>query len=81
MQCPPALQTCLLNRLVSDVPASRASHFPKLNRLVPMKRGTYRWEMDPVGPPEAHVQTIYASTYTANKTKGHGDLGCNRARA
>ena len=55
--------------LVSDVPAS-ASHFPKLNRLVPMKRGTYRWEMDPVGPPEAHVQTIYASTYTANKTKG-----------
>jgi len=55
--------------LVSDVPAS-ASHFPKLNRLVPMKRGTYRWEMDPVGPPEAHVQTVYASTYTANKAKG-----------
>ena len=55
--------------LVADVPRS-ASHFPKLNRLVPMARGTYRWEMDPVGPHEAHIQTVYASTYTANKAKG-----------
>jgi Polyketide cyclase / dehydrase and lipid transport len=55
--------------LVSDVPHS-ASFFPKLDRLVPMKRGVYRWEMEPVGPPEAHIQTVYASTYTANKAAG-----------
>ncbi len=55
--------------LLSDVPSS-ASHFPKVNQLVDMGEGVYRWEMEKVGTSQVNIQTIYASKYVANKTKG-----------
>ncbi len=55
--------------LLSDVPAS-VSHFPNVQQLVDMGRGVYRWEMEPVGTAQVHIQTVYASQYTSNKAKG-----------
>lgn len=55
--------------LLSDVPAS-VSHFPKVERLVDMGRGVYRWEMEPVGTPQVHIQTVYASRYVSKKSRG-----------
>ncbi len=55
--------------VVSDVPTS-AGFFPHLERLVPLGRGAYRWEMAPVGLAEAHIQTVYASQYRCSKAKG-----------
>lgn len=54
---------------LSDVPKS-ASFFPKLDRLVDLGDGVYRWEMEKIGIGQASLQTIYASKYTSNKTKG-----------
>jgi hypothetical protein len=55
--------------LLSDVPAS-AAHFPRLQRLVPTGRGQYQWVMEPVGPPELHLQTVYACDYRCSKAQG-----------
>ena len=55
--------------LLSDVPAS-ASHFPKVHKLVDLGSNTYRWEMEKIGLSQVNLQTIYASKYTSNKTKG-----------
>lgn len=55
--------------LLSDVPRS-ASHYPKLAQLVDLGQGAYRWEMEPVGSGPVHVQTVYASKYVSNKSKG-----------
>ena len=55
--------------LLSDVPAS-ASHFPKVDKLVDLGGGAYRWEMEKIGLAQINLQTIYASKYVSNKAKG-----------
>jgi carbon monoxide dehydrogenase subunit G len=55
--------------LLADVPAS-VSHFPKVDQLVDMGKGTYRWEMQKVGTAQVNIQTVYASQYVADKKKG-----------
>jgi len=54
---------------LSDVPRS-ASFFPKVDRLVDLGDGVYRWEMAKIGIAQISLQTIYASKYTSNKAKG-----------
>jgi carbon monoxide dehydrogenase subunit G len=55
--------------VLSDVPSS-ASHFPKVDRLVDLGDGAYRWEMEKIGIGSVNLQTVYASRYVANKAKG-----------
>jgi carbon monoxide dehydrogenase subunit G len=55
--------------LLSNVPAS-ASHFPKVNRLVDLGDGAFRWEMEKIGLAQINLQTIYASRYVSNRTRG-----------
>jgi len=54
---------------LSDVPTS-ASFFPKVEKLVDLGDGAYRWEMAKIGLPQINLQTIYASKYVANRAKG-----------
>lgn len=54
--------------IVSDVPWS-ASHFPKLDRLVDLGGGKYRWEMGKIGVDKYSFQTVYASKYTCDDAK------------
>ena len=55
--------------VLSDVPTS-ASFFPKVDKLVDLGSNTYRWEMEKIGVASLNLQTIYASKYVSNKTKG-----------
>ena len=55
--------------LLSDVPASVA-FFPKVDKLVDMGDGVYRWEMHKVGTAQVNLQTVYASKYTSDRKKG-----------
>ncbi len=55
--------------VLADVPTS-ASHFPKVDKLVDLGGGTYRWEMAKIGVAQIKLQTIYASKYVSNKAKG-----------
>ena len=55
--------------VLSDIPTS-ASFFPKVDKLVNLGDGAYRWEMAKIGTAQNHLQTIYASKYVANKTDG-----------
>jgi carbon monoxide dehydrogenase subunit G len=55
--------------VLSDVPIS-ASFFPKVDKLVDLGDGVYRWEMDKIGVASINLQTIYACKYTSNKAKG-----------
>ena len=55
--------------LLADVPAS-ASHFPKLDQLVDLGNGVYRWEMAKIGVAKFVLQTIYASKYVSDAAKG-----------
>ena len=55
--------------LLADIPSS-ASHFPKVAQLVDLGKGVYRWELEKIGAPQMHVQTVYASKYVADKKKG-----------
>ncbi len=55
--------------LLSDVPASVA-YFPKVHQLTDLGDGVYRWEMEKVGTAQVHIQTVYASKYVSNKSKG-----------
>jgi carbon monoxide dehydrogenase subunit G len=55
--------------VLSDVPTS-ASFFPKVDKLVDLGGGAYRWEMAKIGIAQINLQTIYASKYVANKAKG-----------
>jgi carbon monoxide dehydrogenase subunit G len=54
---------------LSDVPKS-ASFFPKVDQLVDLGDGVYRWEMAKIGIAQISLQTIYASKYMSNKAKG-----------
>lgn len=55
--------------VLANVPDS-ASHYPKVAKLIALGDGVYRWEMEPIGIGSVHLQTMYTSRYTANKTKG-----------
>ena len=55
--------------LLSDVPES-VSHFPKVDKLVDMGDGVYRWEMAKVGTAQVNIQTVYASKYVYDRKKG-----------
>ena len=55
--------------LLSDVPAS-VSHFPKVDKLTDLGDGVYKWEMQKVGTAQVNIQTVYASKYVSNKSKG-----------
>jgi carbon monoxide dehydrogenase subunit G len=55
--------------VLSDVPTS-ASFFPKVDKLVDLGDGGYRWEMEKIGVASVNLQTIYASKYVSNKAKG-----------
>jgi carbon monoxide dehydrogenase subunit G len=55
--------------VLSDVPES-VSHFPKVDRLVDLGDGVYRWEMQKIGIASANLQTIYASKYVSDRARG-----------
>ncbi len=55
--------------LLSNVPES-AGFFPKVDKLVDVGGGVYRWEMEKIGVASINLQTIYASKYVSNKAKG-----------
>ncbi|TNF60339.1 MAG: SRPBCC family protein [Burkholderiales bacterium] len=55
--------------VLSDVPVS-VSHFPKVDRLVDLGDGVYRWEMQRVGTSQVNIQTVYASKYVSDRAKG-----------
>lgn len=55
--------------VLSDVPTS-ATFYPKVQQLVDLGKGTYRWEMEKIGVGQVTLQTVYTSTYVSNKAKG-----------
>ena len=55
--------------VLSHVPTS-ASFFPKVDQLVDLGDGAYRWEMAKIGIGQVNLQTIYASRYVSDKRKG-----------
>ncbi len=55
--------------VLSDVPTS-ASFFPKVDQLVDLGGGVYRWEMEKVGTAQVNIQTVYASKYVSDRKKG-----------
>ena len=55
--------------LVSNVSTS-ASFFPKVDQLVDLGGGVYRWEMEKVGTAQVNIQTVYASKYVSDRKKG-----------
>lgn len=55
--------------VLSDVPRS-VSHFPKVEKLTDMGGGVYKWEMEKVGTAQVNIQTVYASKYVSDATKG-----------
>jgi carbon monoxide dehydrogenase subunit G len=55
--------------LLADVPRS-VSHFPRVEQLVDLGGGIYRWEMEKVGTAHVDIQTVYASRYVFNRKKG-----------
>ena len=55
--------------VLSDVPTS-VSFFPKVDKLVDLGEGAYRWEMAKIGITQINLQTIYASKYVADRAKG-----------
>jgi len=55
--------------VLADVPTS-ASFYPKVDKLVDLGDGAYRWEMEKIGLAQVSLQTVYASKYVGNKAKG-----------
>jgi carbon monoxide dehydrogenase subunit G len=55
--------------VLADVPVS-VSHFPKVDKLVDMGGGVYRWEMQRVGTAQIGIQTVYACKYVSDAKKG-----------
>ena len=55
--------------MLSDVPQA-TRHFPKLDQLVDLGDGVYRWEMAKIGVSKFVLQTIYASKYVSDIAKG-----------
>ena len=55
--------------LLANVPES-AGYFPKVDQLVDLGGGVYRWEMEKIGVASINLQTVYATKYVSNKSKG-----------
>lgn len=55
--------------VLADVPLS-VSHFPKVDKLVDLGDGAYRWEMQRVGTQQIGIQTVYACKYVSDARKG-----------
>lgn len=55
--------------LLADVPRS-GSHFPKVDQLVDLGGGTYRWEMEKIGVDKHALQTVYACNYKTDVAAG-----------
>lgn len=55
--------------VLSDVPAS-IKHMPKVDKLTDLGDGVYQLEMQRVGTPQVHIQTVYASKYVSDAAKG-----------
>jgi carbon monoxide dehydrogenase subunit G len=55
--------------VLADVPTS-ASFYPKVDKLIDLGDGAYRWEMEKIGLPQVNLQTVYASRYVSNRAKG-----------
>lgn len=55
--------------VLADVPLS-VSHFPKVEQLVDLGGGAYRWEMQRVGTAQVGIQTVYACKYASDRRKG-----------
>jgi carbon monoxide dehydrogenase subunit G len=55
--------------VLADVPTS-ASHFPKVEQLVPLGDNRYRWELQKVGTAQIHIQTIYGASYVSDAKSG-----------
>jgi carbon monoxide dehydrogenase subunit G len=55
----------VVHALLADVPRS-ASHFPEVERVVPLGDNSFRWEMHRHGIRGFSVQTIYASQYESD---------------
>ena len=55
--------------LLADVPTS-AKFYPKVDKLVDLGDGAYRWEMEKIGVASISLQTVYTSKYVSNKAKG-----------
>ena len=53
--------------LLANVPES-ASHFPKVEQLVDMRDGVFRWEMEKIGVDKHALQTVYASKYESDES-------------
>lgn len=58
---------------LSDVPTS-ASFFPKVDQLVNMAEGRYRWEMAKIGVAQISLQTIYACDYVTERGKNQASV-------
>lgn len=56
-------------KVLADVPTS-ASFYPGVDQLVDEGGGIYRWEMEKIGVGQVQLQTVYASKYVSNKSKG-----------
>lgn len=54
---------------LADVPASAACH-PKIKKLEDLGDNCFRWEMEEVGIDRYNVQSIYATCYEADKSRG-----------
>ncbi len=55
--------------LLADVPTS-ASFYPGVDKLIDLGDGTYRWEMAKIGLAQVSLQTVYASKYVSDRSKG-----------
>ncbi len=55
--------------LLSDVPRS-ASFFPKVDQLIDLNDGVFRWEMEKISVGKHSLQSIYACHYESNKAEG-----------
>lgn len=55
--------------VLADVPLS-VSHFPKVDKLVDLGGGAYRWEMQRVGTQQVGIQTVYACKYVSDAKRG-----------
>ena len=53
--------------VLADVPNS-VSHFPQVERLVPLGDDKYRWEMEKMGTQSHYFQVRYVSRYTRDET-------------
>lgn len=55
--------------ILADVPTS-VGYFPKVEKLTDLGDGVFKWEMEKVGTSQVNIQTIYASKYVSNASKG-----------